>query len=87
MSTDISGLGLCKYRDTLGKPREGMRKYRLFDVAISDCMFTLVGAIIISRLFGISAGVCIVGLFGLAIVAHRLFCVNTAINVAIFGEV
>ena len=31
----MSDIGLCKYKDALGKPREGFRKYRVFDVAVS----------------------------------------------------
>ena len=27
-------IDLCKYKDLFGEPREGLRKYRIFDIAI-----------------------------------------------------
>ena len=83
----MSDIGLCKYKDALGKPREGFRKYRVFDVAVSDCFFTIIGALMFSKISGISPGISIVGFFAFGIIMHRLFCVNTTFNKAIFGEI
>jgi len=38
--------GLCKYKDILGKPGEGIHSIRLFNVAIMDVLFTIIGAYI-----------------------------------------
>lgn len=79
--------GLCKYKHIFGKEGEGAHSIRLFNVAIVDVVFTLLAAFGISYYFHINIYVSIVGLFVLAIVAHRIFCVNTTVNKLIFGKV
>ena len=41
----------CEYKDLLGKPYEGLHKYRTFNLATVDIILTLVGAYIITFLF------------------------------------
>ena len=42
---------LCKYKDILGKPKEGLHKYRFFGVAVVDVILTIIVALIISYFF------------------------------------
>ena len=35
---------LCKYKDVLGKPKQGLHKYRIFNIAIVDVLLTIAGA-------------------------------------------
>ncbi len=35
---------LCKYSEIFGAPRTGAHAYRVFDLAIVDIVFTLLGA-------------------------------------------
>ena len=87
---------LCKYKDILGKPKEGIHKYRLFGIAIMDFIFTIIIAIILSCLikciFKIKyklLNLFLVTLFILlilGIILHRLFCVRTTIDKIIFPE-
>ena len=75
---------LCKYKNALGEPGKGVHSYRLFGVAIADVIMTLIGALILSYLFNWSFLYTAVGLFILGIILHRLFCVRTTIDKALF---
>jgi hypothetical protein len=78
-------MNLCKHKDVLGKPKQGIHSYRMFGVAIADVIMTILGAYIISIYFGYRFIYVLGGLFLLGIILHRLFCVNTTINKWLFG--
>ena len=83
-------MGLCQYRHIFGKEGEGAHSLRLFNVAIVDVVATLlVGALICVWVgWGIKGFILvIIVLFLLGIIVHRIFCVNSTINKAIFGVV
>jgi len=80
---------LCKYKDIIGKPGTGTRKYRIFDIAIVDTVVTFIGAWIIGYMlkrvypwWNIPGT--IVGIFILGIIAHRMFCVRTGVDKMLF---
>ena len=75
---------LCKYKDALGKPKQGIHSYRFFGVAIVDVLMTVVAAGILAWGFGWSFWYTIIGLFVLGIALHRLFCVRTTIDQYLF---
>jgi len=75
----------CPFRDILGRPNEGIHSYRLFNLAIVDIILTVIGAIIISKIFNYNFMVILIIIFILGIILHRIFCVNTTINKFIFG--
>lgn len=77
---------LCKYKDIFGKEKTGIHKYRVFDIAIFDVLGTLMLAYVFSHLFKTSFLAMCVIMFVVAILIHRLFCVNTTINKMIFGH-
>lgn len=79
--------GLCKYKHIFGKEGEGAHSIRVFNIAIVDVGLTILGAVILARMMGWNAMMTIVGAFIAGIIAHRLFCVNSTVNKAIFGEV
>ena len=79
-------MSLCKYKDIAGKPKEGIHSYRLFDIAIVDVIGTVLIGMLINVATGWNVWLCIIAMFVLGIIAHRLFCVNTKINTMIFGE-
>ena len=70
--------GLCKYKDSLGKPNEGVHSYRVLDIAIVDVIMTL----IIGSIFNFN----IFNLFLLGIISHRLFCVRTTVDKILFPD-
>jgi len=90
-------MSLCKYKDILGIPKKGVHENRIpvLDIALNDT----VGTIVLGLVFGILISfifktnftytfiICTIVFFILGIGLHRLFCVNTTINKAIFGEV
>lgn len=76
-----------EYKEIFGKENEGVHSYRLFDFAIIDVLFTIIGAFFLSYLFKINYFIILFILFILAILLHRLFCVNTTLNKLIFGIV
>jgi hypothetical protein len=79
-------MGLCQYKNIFGEPKKGFHSYRLFNIAILDVLGTLLIAWGIAVWFNYTYWkVCAVA-FILAILLHRLFCVNTTINKMIFGQ-
>ena len=78
---------LGEYSNIFGLPGEGLHSYRLFNLAIVDVALTVLVSGIISYIFKYNFIVILLLLFLLAIILHRLFCVNTTINKLIFGEI
>lgn len=76
---------LCKYKDIFGEVGKGLHKYRLFNLAIVDVLFTILGSYIIYRykknynFFYILFVVFLIG-----IIVHRIFCVRTTIDKLLF---
>lgn len=66
-----------KYKNILGKPKEGVHKYRLIDVAMVDYILTIIGAFILTYLTTVPVEITTIFLFSLGIVLHLLFDVNT----------
>lgn len=77
----------CPHKHIFGKEREGFHALRMFDLAVWDVVGTVVIAWALAVWFGWGIGWTILAAFALAIVLHRLFCVNTTINMMIFGRV
>lgn len=80
-------MNLCKYKNSLGVPNEGIHSYRLFGVAIVDVVMTILAAIIISYFFKYNLLYTTIFLFVLGIIAHRVFCVRTAVNKILFPNI
>jgi polyferredoxin len=78
---------LCAHRHVFGKEGEGVHRHRLFGIAVVDAVLTIALGLLIARWTGWHVLPTLLGLFLLAIIAHRLFCVNTTVNKAIFGVV
>lgn len=77
-------MSLCKYKDIFGKPGKGAHAYRIFNIAIVDVIFTLLGAYAVIKYFNTSPGWTIFGAFLLGVIAHKIFCVKTTLNSFIF---
>ena len=76
--------GLCQYKDILGKPREGIRKYRIFDFSIMDTVVVILFGYFISWYMKWNLVYVLVLLFTLGIILHRLFCVRSRIDKLLF---
>ncbi len=79
-------MNLCQYKDIFGKPGEGAHSYRIANVAVVDVLFTVIGAYLIAKLFKLKFLKTLIVLFILGIIAHKVFCVKTTVNNAIFGD-
>lgn len=80
-------MSLCKFRHIFGKEGEGVHAIRLLDIAVLDLFFTVLAACLISFFTGWHAITVLITLLILGILLHRVFCVNTTVNKAIFGDV
>ena len=77
---------LCKYKDLFGKAgsTSGLRKYRIFGIAVLDVTVTLICAVLIAWIFRLPYIPTIIAIFILGIFVHRAFCVRTAVDRMIF---
>lgn len=76
-------MNICKYKDIFGKETEGVHSIRFLNIAIVDLVLTIVLGIFLSRYFKPLHVFILLVVVTIAI--HRLFCVNTTVNKAIFG--
>jgi hypothetical protein len=74
----------CDHRNILGKPNEGIHKYRIFNFSIIDIMLTIIAAYILSWLFKANFWATLIILFLLGIILHRIFCVKTTLDKILF---
>ena len=77
-------MNLCKYKNILGKPKEGIHSYRFFGFALADIILTFIGAFFISYFSKISFLYSLIGFFILGIILHKLFCVRTTLDKILF---
>ena len=77
----------CPFKNIFGKEGEGAHSIRFLNFAIVDVILTIIGSFIIGYLFNINILLVFVILMIIAIILHRLFCVNTTLNKMIFGEI
>jgi len=76
---------LCQYKNILGKVGKGVHSYRIFNIAIVDVIFTIIGAYVIYLFLPkINYFVILISLFLLGIILHRIFCVRTTIDKYLF---
>jgi uncharacterized membrane protein len=85
--TTQQSLGLCRYKDIFGRPREGAHAYRIFDIAVVDVALTVIVAFVITRVFSVAFWKSLVGLFIAGIISHRVFCVRTTVDKWVFPNV
>jgi len=77
-------LGLCKYKNAFGKPGEGLRKYRIFDIALYDTVVVIIIGLVFSWYTKYNVWLVLGVLFVSGIIVHRMFCVRTGIDKLLF---
>jgi hypothetical protein len=80
-------MGFCTYKHIFGEPNKGVHSTRIFGLAAVDVGMTIAAAVAIKTMTKTSFIVAFVALMVLAILCHRLFCVDTVLNRAIFGRI
>lgn len=76
-------MSLCKFNEYFGKPKSGVHRYRIFNIAIIDVLFTVIGAYVMSYYLKLNFIITLSSLFLLGIILHRLFCVRTTVDLFI----
>ena len=69
-------MNLCRYKDILGVPGEGVHSLRVFGLAIVDVLATIAVAYVMKIPVWLA--------FFLGIILHRMFCVRTTIDKLLF---
>ena len=77
-------LDLCKYKDVLGVPGQGIHSFKIYGISVWDTLITLVCAIFLAWAANWSYLYTIVGAYILGIILHHLFCVRTTIDKFLF---
>jgi hypothetical protein len=77
-------INLCKYKDILGKPREGPHSFRIFNFAIVDILLTILLAYILSIYTKYKFIYTLLFSFIFGIICHKIFCVKTTIDKLLF---
>jgi hypothetical protein len=76
----------CQYKDIFGKSNEGVHSYRMFNIAIVDLIFTVIGALVIAYLFKINFIIVFIVLMIFALFMHYLFCVDTTLTKIVLNK-
>ncbi len=76
---------LCRYKDALGVPGRGAHAWRVGGVAAVDVILTVLAAAVIAWVADwverpVNFWYVLGGLLIAGVVAHRLFCVRTAVD-------
>jgi hypothetical protein len=89
-------MDLCKYKSLLGNPGEGLRQYRVFNLAVFDIIVVFIctyfAQIILNRYilptqYNISYLLLLIFVLLLGIFCHRIFCVRTGLDIMLFPDV
>lgn len=75
----------CRYANFLGRPGEGVHVH-VFGIAAFDVLATILAAYVLHRATGtLSLAAWLAIAFAAGVVAHRIFCVRTTVDRALFG--
>lgn len=77
-------MSLCKYRDALGRPDEGIHAPRIFGLALFDVAGTAMASVAIASYFEMSFAIVLFIMVLASMVAHRMFCVRTSVDRILF---
>lgn len=72
--------GLCKYKDILGKPGEGVHKKRVCGLAAFDIFGTMLVSLLIYLKWGGNIIIILLLLFVIGEALHLAFCVDTPVT-------
>ena len=76
---------LCEYKNLFGAPLVGFHRDRLMGFAQNDIIGTVMLAYIISKYANVTFIRAFIYCILFAIVIHKLFCVNTKLNILLFN--
>jgi hypothetical protein len=76
---------LQRFQNALGKPGKGIHSWRIGGLAGADILMTVAAAGVLSLGTKKSFLLILLLLFVTGIALHRVFCVNTALSLFLFG--
>ena len=74
----------CHYKYILGKPSQGVHKFRIYNIAVVDVLLTILLALFLQKYMESNFYLILFFCFLSGIIIHRLFCVRTTIDKLIF---
>ena len=77
-------IDLSKYKNAFGKPGEGLRRFRIFNIAIFDVLVTMIIVYLLCWFTKLPYWYTLFVIFILGIILHRLFHVRTGIDKLLF---
>lgn len=79
----------CKYKDFFGSPNTGLHSIRFLNFAIIDIILTVILYYYVEKfiVFTNNTYIKLFSFISIIVFIHRLFCVNTTLNILIFGKV
>jgi hypothetical protein len=77
-------IDLSKYKNAFGKPGEGLRRFRIFNIAIFDVLVTMIIVYLLCWFTKLPYWNSLFVIFILGIVLHRMFHVRTGIDKLLF---
>ena len=72
-------MDLCRYKDILGKPSQGIHRFRFGGVALVDLLLTVVLSYATTLLTGAPFTITLTAWLLVGLVLHILFCVQTSV--------
>jgi hypothetical protein len=77
-------MNLCQYKGLFGEPGTGLRKYRIFDVAIYDLTITMIIVYVLCLFTKTNYAYTLAFVLLLGVFVHRVFCVRTGVDKMLF---
>lgn len=77
-------IDLSKYKNAFGKPGEGIRKFRIFNIAVFDVLVTMIIVYALCWFTKLPYWSTLFAIFILGIIVHRMFQVRTGIDKLLF---
>ena len=77
----------CQFKNALGKPNEGVHSYRMFGIPIVDVFMTMLAAFVLAKVTNKTFISMFVFLLIVAFLLHWMFCVQTPVTTAVFGQI
>lgn len=75
----------CNHKNIFGLPKKGFHEERLFGFARNDIIGTIIISYFISKILKITLLNSLLYCLLFAIIIHKLFCVDTALNSLLFN--
>ena len=77
-------IDLSKYKNAFGKPGEGLRRFRIFNIAIYDVLVTMIIVYLLCWFTKLPYWNSLFVIFILGIIVHRMFQVRTGVDKILF---